>query len=171
MASFSEPSIVPRSIIILPLTFRKSQNFFKYPIIIPLLNFNWQLVKLRLQFDRFAAPRLATELKILEKITRTIMFSVNSPMQFNNLHWPSFPPIVGKCWFQYDKWIIIVLLLSLYEALIISMGYHYTRLASLNKSDHNPTPNSHFFQLKNQWGYTRLISFLVIQPFFANYDW
>ena len=46
------------------------------------------------------------------------MFSVNNPMQFNNLHWTSTLPIVHKCWFQ---WIIIVLLLYLYEALIISL--------------------------------------------------
>ena len=47
----SEPSIVPCSIIIPPPNFQKSQKFWKYPIIVSLLNFEWQLVSLRLRLD------------------------------------------------------------------------------------------------------------------------
>ena len=45
------------------------------------------------------------------------MLSVNNLVQFNHLHWNSTPTNVSKCWSQHDRWIIIVLLLYIYEQL------------------------------------------------------
>ena len=43
------------------------------------------------------------------------MLSVNNLMQFNHLHWNNTTTIVSKCWSQHDRWIIIALLLYIYE--------------------------------------------------------
>ena len=86
--------------------------------------------------------------------------SVNNPMQFSHLE--STPPLVCRVsWSQSDWWIIVLLFEQLNKHAFnlwkkslddLSPGYHTSKITSLSKSYHNPTPNSHFVSTQKSVG-------------------
>ena len=91
------------------------------------------------------------------------MLSVNNSMQFNHLHWNSTVPqplsasvdlsMLGELFLYYcwmNNWINKPLINNERNKVIISL--YGKSLHGLNKFNHNPTPNSHFFPTQKSVG-------------------